>query len=618
MEQHTIDKITLTGVNYQHLSLTHGLMGKALFFYRYARFQGETYYEEYAKNLLQELFDNVSNNISIRFMDGLVGIGWCIQYLIFEHMEEGYADVILEDLDNVVMEHDPVRIKDLSFENGLAGIIAYVRARLDGKNSNMPFDEIYIKRIKEACMQSNLDFYSRDYDFDNVYREILKLYKSHPVRERLPWEQGLLLLEHEETEIESKEEVSSVIQLEFETRMKKSRKPCTLIFTQTSRAANYGVGTYVEGLVQCLIPAGWDVCVFELDTPKEDEGFSIINDAGYYKLSQQGIGGNQREYNYAQFVIQHFYSKAGRIVCHFNFAIYPLMSERLRTTLCAKTVFTLHFTSWSFDLSGDREHLLRILKKQNNDKEKRVYKTFVAEKEFMKNNCDHVIAIAQHSYDMIRDIYGIPEEKLSLIPNGLVFTNTVRKKERGLALRHKYGFKDDEQIIVFCGRLDSIKGIIYLMDAFRVLATRNRNIRLVVIGEGNFKSCLKFADGLWNKITFTGFIEKDRIMEFYEMADFGVVPSIHEEFGYVALEMMMAGLPIIANNTTGLAELTENGKYGLLYNHDRALEEDGFLAVIKKVLSRQLLIPKADIKELKEKYSIETFRRNILNIYSSL
>ena len=102
------------------------------------------------------------------------------------------------------------------------------------------------------------------------------------------------------------------------------------------------------------------------------------------------------------------------------------------------------------------------------------------------------------------------------------------------------------------------------------------------------------------------------------MADFGVVPSIHEEFGFVALEMMMSGLPIIANNTTGLANPTENGKYGLLYNHERALEEDGFLSVAEKVLSGQLSIPVADKRVLENKYSIEAFRKNILNIYGSL
>lgn len=608
----------LTGVNNRHLSLNHGLMGKALFFYRYARFQGKMHYGEYAENLINEIFDNVSINMPIGFMDGMAGIGWSVQYLLSKQFEEGDEDDILVDLDNAIMEHDPMRIKDMSFENGLGGIVAYVRARLDKKGSCLPFDKIYIRRIKKACMQGGLCFYSEEYDLDNVYKKIIKYYESLPGKNLQPWEQGLILLERGQAEIRCEKEVFTAKQEEYENHVLKSEKPCALIFTQTSRASNYGVGTYVDMLAQSLIPSGWNVCIFELDSPKKDEGFYLLKDTGYYKLSQQGISSKQREYNYAQFVIQHFYDKAGHIVCHFNFAIYPLMAERLRTTLRAKTVFTLHFTSWSFELSGDKERLLAILEKQNNDREKHVYRTFMDEKEFMMNNCDCVIAIAQHSFNMIRDVYGIPEGKLSLVSNGRTFIKIARNKKRRFALRRKYGFKGKEQIMVFCGRLDSIKGIVYLLDAFRVLSSKQKNLRMVVIGEGNFKSCLKFADGLWNKITFTGFLEKDNIMEFYEMADFGVVPSIHEEFGYVALEMMMTGLPVIANGTTGLAELTENGKYGLLYNHKRALEEDGFLSVAEKVLTGKLSIPKADTNVLEKKYSIESFRRNILDLYNNL
>ena len=48
------------------------------------------------------------------------------------------------------------------------------------------------------------------------------------------------------------------------------------------------------------------------------------------------------------------------------------------------------------------------------------------------------------------------------------------------------------------------------------------------------------------------------------IGDIGVSPSLHEEFGFVALEMMMMKLPLIAGKTTGLSELVKNEKSGLL------------------------------------------------------
>lgn len=612
-----LDKIVLTSPESKCFTFNHGLIGKVLFFYKQAEHVHDIYFKEYAESLLDILFENINRNTSIFFGDGLSGIGWCIQYLISRKYEDGDTREILDDLDNVIMEHDPMRIKDLSFEKGLAGIVAYVRARLDAQQSSTPFDETYLKRLQKACEKSDLDFSGKDYENDNIYKMILQCFLSIPEKERMPWETGLLLLEHMIRERYSLSETSSE-QLDYENRINISDKSCALLVTQTSRAANYGIGTYVTQLSQCLVIAGWDVCVIELDSSRRDAGFSIVDGVGYYKLSQDGVYNRSLEYSYAQFFIQHFFTKKKRIICHFNFAIYPLMVERLRSVLHAKIIFTLHFTSWSFDLMGDKKHLIRILNEQKNEQERHVYKMFTDEKDFMLMHCDRVIAIAQHSYEMLRDIYGIPEDKMILIPNGHTLDKTSRNIRHRLALRLKFGFNESDKILIFCGRLDPIKGIIYLMDAFRVLSSKEKNLRMVVIGEGNFKSCLKFADGLWNKITFTGFLEKDKIMEFYEMADFGVVPSIHEEFGYVALEMMMAGLPIIVNNTTGLAELTENGKYGLLYNHDRALEGDGFLSTCEKVLAGQLTIPIADTNVLEEKYSIETFSRNILNLYNNL
>lgn len=615
---HSIDTIVQSANYPKNLSLRHGLIGKILFFYVLAEHTEETHYKEYAESLMEVLFEDISINMPITFFDGLSGIGWCIQYLISNHLEEGNANEILEELDNAIIEHDPMQIRDLSFETGLAGIVAYIRSRSNSQDSLSPFDEAYLQRLQEACVMNHIDFYSDDFEMGVTYKKILDYYISINENERAPWESGLLLIEQAIFETKGDSNLLYSEQMNFEELLNESEKPCAMLFTQNCRANIYGIGTYVKQLIHCLVPAGWDVCVFELDCVSRDTGFTRIDGAGYYKLSNQGVKGRSREYNYAQFIIQHFHKKYGNIVCHFNFAIYPLMVERIRSSLQARSVYTLHFTSWSFEILGDLEYLKRIIDKQRDGREKDIYKTFIAEKDFMMKSCDRVIAIAQHSYDVIRDVYKIPEEKLSLVPNGHIPTKLHQNKERKLDLRLKYGFKTSERIIVFCGRLDSIKGIINLIDAFKVLSNEIDNLRLVVIGEGNFKTCFKFVDGLWNKIVFTGFLEKDKILEFFEMADYGVIPSIHEEFGYVALEMMMSGLPIIANNTTGLKNITENGKYGLLYNHDNALGEDGFLSVMNKVLSNQVKIPSVDTKHLSDKYSIDMFRTNILNVYSSI
>ena len=109
------------------------------------------------------------------------------------------------------------------------------------------------------------------------------------------------------------------------------------------------------------------------------------------------------------------------------------------------------------------------------------------------------------------------------------------------------------------------------------------------------------------------------------MADVGVTPSLFEPFGYVAVEMMMHGLPIVSTATSRLNEVIEDDcgiKIPILINQDRVEIDTDMLA--KKIL--HLLENQEDAKRLganarkryEELYSMEVFRKNMLTFYHSL
>ena len=66
---------------------------------------------------------------------------------------------------------------------------------------------------------------------------------------------------------------------------------------------------------------------------------------------------------------------------------------------------------------------------------------------------------------MLCELYGIPEDKLAYVPNGLQDEYKERTEEERLLLRQKYGLGEQETIILFAGRLDRIKGVLELMEA---------------------------------------------------------------------------------------------------------------------------------------------------------
>jgi hypothetical protein len=130
------------------MSLYHGKMGIVLSFAHYARYTGETIYEEFADELLGELINDINDEVPINFENGLCGIGWGIEHLIENGFIKGNSDEILVEIDNKIMEWDISRIKDRSIKSGLAGLYHYVSKRINSTNNHRivaPFDEKYIR-----------------------------------------------------------------------------------------------------------------------------------------------------------------------------------------------------------------------------------------------------------------------------------------------------------------------------------------------------------------------------------------------------------------------------------------------------------------------------------------
>ena len=146
--------LTLNASFISDLGLFHGKMGCVLFFAQYARYTHDEYYEEFANELLDEICEDIIKDIPIGLEYGLCGIGWGIEYLVQNGFLEGDTDEILEDFDNRIMEYDVLRMSDLSFRQGLAGIAFYVIARLSAlrDSERKPFDSDYLCNLGKALL----------------------------------------------------------------------------------------------------------------------------------------------------------------------------------------------------------------------------------------------------------------------------------------------------------------------------------------------------------------------------------------------------------------------------------------------------------------------------------
>ncbi|NUS06345.1 MAG: glycosyltransferase family 4 protein [Nonomuraea sp.] len=112
------------------------------------------------------------------------------------------------------------------------------------------------------------------------------------------------------------------------------------------------------------------------------------------------------------------------------------------------------------------------------------------------------------------------------------------------ALRERLGLAKGDRVLLFVGRIERQKGVYQLLEAMRAAADAVPGLRLVIVGEGDEAGVRRIVDstGLRGRVLTSGrFVEGRELLEFYELADACVFPSLFEPFGLVATEAMALG-----------------------------------------------------------------------------
>lgn len=132
--------------------------------------------------------------------------------------------------------------------------------------------------------------------------------------------------------------------------------------------------------------------------------------------------------------------------------------------------------------------------------------------------------------------------------------------------------RDDVLTIVSVGRLTESKGLIYLIEACRILRVRGINLHCQIVGQGEDEALLQETIeryGLQSNIKLLGALPHGEIPPLLEKATLFVLPCIIGENGdrdgmpLVLIEAMARGVPVVSSNLIGLPELVKNGS-GLL------------------------------------------------------
>ena len=175
-----------------------------------------------------------------------------------------------------------------------------------------------------------------------------------------------------------------------------------------------------------------------------------------------------------------------------------------------------------------------------------------------------------------------------------------------------------KKVVGFVGRLSSEKGAMNLIQAMHHVVKIIPEARLLVVGDGPDKNILEQRAKsleLENKIQFLGAKSQEEVFRLYKSMDVLAVPSLFEGFGLTAAEAMAAGLPVVASNVDGLAEVVVDGVTGCLVppNNPNALAEKLIVLLTDADLCRRM--GQAGFDRVKVNFSMERFRESMLSVY---
>lgn len=223
---------------------------------------------------------------------------------------------------------------------------------------------------------------------------------------------------------------------------------------------------------------------------------------------------------------------------------------------------------------------------------------------------DAVVTVSEALREKVVSLIG-KEDNVYQIPNGIdsnkFYTGNKNEAKKALGLSHC------DQIVLFAGRLEPVKGLPQLLKAVLKLPP---GIHLVLVGGGSQRKKLEKMSiqlGVYERIIFRGPIEHDHLCQYFQAADLVVLASVSEGWPTIILEAMACGKPVVSPAVGGVPEVINGNRLGIL-------TENNDPEVLARAILNALSIhwDSSYIQNYARKYSWKSIAEDYLNLYTKV
>ncbi|NQZ97118.1 MAG: glycosyltransferase family 4 protein [Myxococcales bacterium] len=206
---------------------------------------------------------------------------------------------------------------------------------------------------------------------------------------------------------------------------------------------------------------------------------------------------------------------------------------------------------------------------------------------------DGYVAISEFTRERFLGWAPGADGRVALLPNA-IHAEDYGPGEKSEELLRRYGL-EDRTVLMTLGRIaaaERAKGFDEMLEILPKLAEDVPDVSYLIVGEGDDLARLERKAavlGVRERVVFTGFISEEEKADHYRLTDVYAMPSCGEGFGFVFLEAMACGVPVVGSCTDGGVEPLRGGELGLLVDPG---QPEQILAAIRQALSRPKAVPK--------------------------
>ncbi len=234
---------------------------------------------------------------------------------------------------------------------------------------------------------------------------------------------------------------------------------------------------------------------------------------------------------------------------------------------------------------------------------------------------DAIVSLSASTAEDFARHYRVPPERIRVIPNAVDVApfDSLDRVEARASVRREIGLRPDDVTLVTVGSLSPEKNQLSLLRLVKHLREQHREAHLVLVGGGRMRADLEravAASGLSDAVHLLG--SRTDIPRVLAGADMFVLPSITESAPAALIEAGLSGLPSVAYDVGGIAQIVRHGETGLLVQEGKL---DRFEAAVELLLRDPALCRKlgaAAAEVCRRKFDINTVARQYETVFGAV